>query len=47
MDETLNYHLKAYGLAFYILNKQQTLNWLLNFQGGSFLLDSSNEIIQE
>jgi len=47
MDEAQNDHLKAYGLAFYVLNKQQTLNWLLNFQGGSFLLDSSTEIIQE
>ena len=47
MDESQNDHLKAYGLAFFILNNNETVDWLLNFKGGSFLIDNNNYNTQE
>lgn len=38
MDLTQTNHLKAYGLAYYILAKGENVKWLLNFRGGSFLI---------
>ncbi|CAH8288898.1 hypothetical protein EV196_11619 [Mariniflexile fucanivorans] len=40
-------HLKAYGLTYWVLNKEQKVKWLLNFRGGSFLLPDTQEIQQE
>ena len=40
MDQTQNDHLKAYGIAYYVLKRNINVEWLLNFQGGSFLIDS-------
>lgn len=37
MDETQKNHLKAYGIAFWILQKGVEVNWLLNYRGGSFM----------
>lgn len=37
MDKTQTNHLKAYGIAYYILEKDVTIEWLLNYRGGSFL----------
>ncbi|MCB1161289.1 MAG: asparagine synthetase B [Candidatus Krumholzibacteriia bacterium] len=39
MDLEQTDHLKAYGLAFHCLQQQQTVLWLLNYRGGSFLLE--------
>ena len=39
MDQTQNDHLKAYGIAYYVLKRNINVEWLLNFQGGSFLID--------
>ena len=36
MDETQANHLKAYGIAYWMLTKGQTVDWLLNYKGGSF-----------
>jgi hypothetical protein len=36
MDETQNNHLKAYGIAYWILNNNSPVDWLLNYRGGSF-----------
>ena len=36
MDETQKDHLKAYGIAYWVLQHQQAVDWLLNYQGGSF-----------
>ena len=47
MDESQRNHLKAYGIAFYILQHDVTLEWLLNYRGGSFLVTWSREIQQE
>jgi hypothetical protein len=38
MDDRQTDHLKAYGLTFWILQKGQKAEWLLNYRGGSFLL---------
>ena len=40
-------HLKAYGITYWVLEKQQKAKWLLNYRGGSFLLPDSPEIQKE
>ena len=47
MDLTQKDHLKAYGVAFSILEKKINVEWLLNYRGGSFMTDSYPFIIQE
>src|SRR5476651_2018055 len=37
MDDTQKDHLKSYGVAFWVLKKGDTLDWLLNYRGGSFM----------
>ncbi|WP_089377580.1 asparagine synthetase B [Lutibacter flavus] len=34
-------HLKAYGITFWSLEKGNTAQWLLNYEGGSFLLEDN------
>ena len=38
MDESQSNHLKAYGIAYYAIERNLTVDWLLNYQGGSFML---------
>jgi len=38
MDETQTNHLKAYGVAYFILENEVVIDWLLNYRGGSFLV---------
>lgn len=40
-------HLKAYGITYWVLSKQQKVQWLLNYRGGSFLLPDGESIRQE
>lgn len=47
MDETQTNHLKAYGLAYWVLSKEVPVDWLLNHRGGSFLIDSKQAIVNE
>ena len=47
MDQTQNDHLKAYGIAYYALTRNINVEWLLNFQGGSFLIDNHSFIQAE
>lgn len=47
MDESQKNHLKAYGLAFYVLQKGLDVDWLLNYRGGSFMVAWSGEIETE
>lgn len=47
MDDTQSNHLKAYGLAFWSLENSVTLEWLLNYRGGSFLLPHMRAIEEE
>ncbi len=37
MDESQTNHLKAYGIAYWILAKEVDVEWLLNYRGGSFM----------
>jgi len=45
MDMTQTNHLKAYGIAFYALENQIPVKWLLNYRGGSFLTNDASGII--
>ena len=47
MDQSQNDHLKSYGVAFYALTKNINIEWLLNYRGGSFLMDSHADIRSE
>ena len=40
-------HLKAYGITYWVLNKQQNVKWLLNYRGGSFLIPFIDSIEKE
>lgn len=40
-------HLKAYGITYWVLSKQQKVQWLLNYRGGSFLLPDGENIRKE
>jgi hypothetical protein len=40
-------HLKAYGIAYWVLTRGQPVDWLLNYRGGSFLTDYSDAIAAE
>ncbi len=44
MDRTQTDHLKAYGIPFYALTKDMSVQWLLNYRGGAFLIPESREI---
>ena len=45
MDLTQNDHLKAYGITFNALKKNLKVDWLLNYKGGSFIIDNSERVI--
>ncbi|MFK7813501.1 MAG: asparagine synthetase B [Maribacter sp.] len=45
--ETQKDHLKAYGITYWVLTKQQKVQWLLNYRGGSFLLPDGENIRKE
>lgn len=47
MDEGQKNHLKAYGIAYWVLSKQLTVDWLLNYRGGSFLIQNNDQIQNE
>lgn len=47
MDNNQTNHLKAYGIAYWVLQKGNTLEWLLNYRGGSFLIPFNDGIQQE
>lgn len=48
MDDVQKNHLKAYGLAFWVLKKYETeIDWLLNYRGGSFMFPASQAFINE
>ena len=47
MDQAQHNHLKAYGIAYFILQHETNLEWLLNYRGGSFLTAFSSEVQQE
>jgi hypothetical protein len=47
MDESQTNHLKAYGIAYWTLENNVTLEWLLNYRGGSFLMPHLKSIEEE
>ncbi len=47
MDKTQTNHLKAYGIAYWLLQNQETVDWLLNYRGGSFMIDYSQKLENE
>ena len=47
MDQIQKDHLKAYGTAFWILNEDINVEWILNYRGGSFMIDRYPDIEQE
>ena len=48
MDESTQVnHLKAYGITYWVLDKNYKASWLLNYRGGSFLLPDAEEIRRE
>ncbi|MEC7693083.1 MAG: asparagine synthetase B, partial [Bacteroidota bacterium] len=47
MDDSQTNHLKAYGVAFWVLENGVEVEWLLNYRGGSFLLPNIPEIQNE
>jgi hypothetical protein len=47
MDETQTNHLKAYGITYWILQNNIEVQWLLNYRGGSFMVDDYKTIESE
>ena len=46
-DVTQTNHLKAYGITYWSLQQGHKAKWLLNYQGGSFLLEDTESIRNE
>ncbi|MCX8014876.1 MAG: asparagine synthetase B, partial [candidate division WOR-3 bacterium] len=46
MDLTQTNHLMAYGIAYRALAENLPVEWLLNYRGGSFLLNENSKIIK-
>ena len=40
-------HLKAYGITYWVLDKQQNVKWLLNYRGGAFLIPYIDSLEKE
>ena len=47
MDETQRNHLKAYGIAYYALQRDVEVTWLLNYRGGAFMMKYADAIERE
>ena len=47
MDERQTNHLKAYGISYWVLGNDVTMEWLLNYRGGSFLFPHLQAIEEE
>jgi len=46
-SDTQQDHLKAYGLAYWILQNKLDVNWLLNYRGGSFMFQDLEGVEKE
>jgi hypothetical protein len=40
-------HLKAYGIAYWVLDQKVDVYWLLNYRGGSFAMANAEPIVRE
>jgi len=47
MDNTQKDHLKAYGIAYWVLAFDKEVEWLLNYRGGSFMVDNYDKFEKE
>ncbi len=47
MDESQTNHLKSYGVAFWVLEHDVVIEWLLNYRGGAFLMPHLQSIEEE
>ena len=47
MDTGQTNHLKAYGITFHALQQGLKADWLLNYRGGSFMIDNNDKIATE
>ena len=47
MDPGQDNHLRAYGLTYWVLERGEKAEWLLNYRGGSFLLPDRPEVRRE
>lgn len=47
MDQAQSDHLKAYGIVYWSIENGQTIDWLLNYRGGSFIGDYSDKLAAE
>jgi hypothetical protein len=46
-EEGQKEHLKAYGIAYWVLEKEVEVEWLLNYRGGSFMLPYTDRFASE
>lgn len=47
MDDTQKNHLKAYGIAYWVLQHDIEIYWLLNYRGGSYMFMHTKEFEDE
>ena len=47
MDMSQSNHLKAYGVAYWVLAQGVPVDWLLNYRGGSFAIDYNQKFEEE
>lgn len=47
MDDSQKNHLKAYGIAYWVLQNEIDIYWLLNYRGGSFMFRQAKTIEEE
>ena len=47
MDLSQTNHLKAYGIAYWVLKQNAKVDWLLNYRGGSFAVPYASALENE
>lgn len=47
MDDSQTNHLKSYGIAYWMLENEVVIEWLLNYRGGSFLCPNLQKVEEE
>ncbi len=47
MDASQRNHLKAYGVAYWALEREVEVTWLLNYRGGSFMMKHADALEKE
>ena len=47
MDEAQKNHLKAYGVAYWALEREAEVTWLLNYRGGAFMTKYADALERE